>query len=89
MTITHRVISADQLPDGTYEYKTQGDNNSEPDSVYVTFDNVIGKEVLVIPKLGKIQFFLANQRGWLILLIIPIIIYLCYDKRTKTIIQSS
>ena len=79
MTITHRVISADQLPDGTYEYKTQGDNNSEPDSVYVTFDNVIGKEVLVIPKLGKIQFFLANQRGWLILLIIPIIIYLFYE----------
>ena len=79
MTITHRVISADKLPDGTYEYKTQGDNNSEPDSVYVTFDNVIGKEVMVIPKLGKIQFFMANQRGWLILLIIPIIIYLFYE----------
>ena len=79
MTITHRVISADKLPDGTYEYKTQGDNNSEPDSVYVTFDNVIGKEIMVIPKLGKIQFFLANQRGWLVLLIIPIIIYLFYE----------
>ena len=52
MTITHRVIAIDQLPDGTYEYMTQGDNNPEPDSSYVTFDNIIGKEILTIPGLG-------------------------------------
>lgn len=76
MTITHRVIAIDQLPDGTYEYMTQGDNNSEPDSVYVTFDNVIGKEIMTIPKVGYIQFLLANKKGWLFLLLIPIGIYL-------------
>ena len=37
MTITHRVIARDQLPDGTYEYMTQGDNNPEPDGSYVMF----------------------------------------------------
>lgn len=76
MTITHRVIAIEQLPDGTYEYMTQGDNNSEPDSVYVTFDNVIGKEVVTIPKVGYIQFLLASKKGWLFLLLIPIGIYL-------------
>lgn len=76
MTITHRVIAKEQLPDGTYEFMTQGDNNSEPDSVYVTFDNIIGKEIVTIPKVGHLQFLIANQKGWLFLLLIPIGIYL-------------
>lgn len=76
MTITHRVIAREQLPDGTYEYMTQGDNNPEPDSSYVMFDNVIGKEILTIPGLGKVQFLIANKKSWLFLLLIPIAIYL-------------
>lgn len=76
MTITHRVIARDQLPDGTYEYMTQGDNNPEPDGSYVMFNNVIGKEILTIPGLGKIQFLIANKKSWLFLLLIPISIYL-------------
>lgn len=75
MTITHRVIKISKLSDGTYEYMTQGDNNSEPDSLYVKYDNVIGKEILIIPYLGKIQFLIANQKGWLFLLLIPVSIY--------------
>ena len=76
MTITHRVIAIDQLPDGTYEYMTQGDNKPEPDSSYVMFDNVIGKEIITIPGLGKVQFLIANKKSWLFLLLIPITIYL-------------
>lgn len=76
MTITHRVIEVSQLPDGTYEYMTQGDNNKEPDSLYVTFDKVIGKEILIIPQIGRLQFLIANQKGWLIFLLIPVLIYL-------------
>lgn len=76
MTITHRVIGVSQLPDGTYEYMTQGDNNEEPDSLYVTYDNVIGKEIAIIPYLGRLQFLIANQKGWLFLLLIPVSIYL-------------
>ena len=76
MTITHRVVNIDQLPDGTYEYMTQGDNNSEPDSSYVAYDQIIGKEIFIIPQLGKLQFLIATQKGWLFLLLIPIGIYL-------------
>lgn len=79
MTITHRVVEISRLPDGTYEYMTQGDNNSEPDSLYVTFDNVIGKEILIIPFIGKVQLLIANQKGWLFLLLIPISIYLVIE----------
>ena len=76
MTITHRVVAVDKTQDGQYEYMTQGDNNSEPDSLMVTFDQVIGKEIMIIPKLGKLQFLIANSKGWLLLLLIPIGIYL-------------
>ena len=76
MTITHRVVAVDKTQDGKYEYMTQGDNNSEPDSLMVTFDQVIGKEIMIIPKLGKLQFLIANRKGWLLLLLIPIGIYL-------------
>ena len=76
MTITHRVVAIDKTEDGRYEYMTQGDNNSEPDSLFVTYDQVIGKEIMIIPKLGKLQFLIANKRNWLLLLLIPIGIYL-------------
>ena len=75
MTITHRVTEVTRTPDGGYEYRTQGDNNSEPDRLYVSFDQVIGKEIVIIPYLGRIQFLIANQKGWLFLLLIPVSIY--------------
>lgn len=79
MTITHRVIEVAQLPDGQYEYMTQGDNNEEPDSLYIMHDQVIGKKIMIIPKLGKIQFLIANKKGWLFLLLIPVAIYIFMD----------
>jgi signal peptidase len=76
MTITHRVVNIDQLPDGSYEFITQGDNNSEPDAQAVSYNQIIGKEIFIIPYLGKLQFLIASQKGWLFLLLIPIGIYL-------------
>lgn len=79
MTITHRVVAITKAENGNYEYQTQGDNNSEPDGVLVTYDNVIGKEIIIIPKLGKIQFLLANKKSWLLLLLIPVMIFVFKD----------
>ena len=79
MTITHRVVEVYKNDNGNYEYKTQGDNNSEPDSVLVTFDNVIGKKIIIIPALGKLQFLLANKKNWILLLLIPIAIFIFKD----------
>ena len=79
MTITHRVIEVEGNSEGQYTYRTQGDNNSAPDATYVTFDNVIGKEIIIIPSLGKLQFLLANKKGWLFLLLIPIGAYILKD----------
>lgn len=75
MTITHRVIDIEKLPNDSYQFLTQGDNNSEPDSNYIDFDSIIGKEVLIIPYIGHLQFLIANQKGWLFLILIPVAIY--------------
>ena len=79
MTITHRVVAISKADNGSFEYQTQGDNNSEPEGVLVTFDNVIGKEIMIIPKLGRIQFLLANKKGWFVLLLIPILLFVFKD----------
>ena len=32
-----------------------------------------------IPKLGKLQFFLASKKGWLLAIIIPAVVIIVYD----------
>ena len=72
LTITHRVIGIDKQTNGNIRFITQGDNNSEPDANYVEFENIIGKEILIIPGLGNLQFLLSSYKGWIFLLLIPI-----------------
>lgn len=79
MTITHRVIGINKDENGNYEYLTQGDNNEQPDPLYVPYDDVIGVKAIIIPKLGKLQFLIANQKGWLFLLLIPVAIFIFKD----------
>lgn len=79
MTITHRVVGIDKQSDGKIRFITQGDNNSEPDANYVEFEDVIGKEILIIPWLGNLQFLLSSYKGWIFILLIPISIILIKD----------
>lgn len=76
MTVTHRVI--DIIPDenGKPQFKTKGDNNLTPDGAYVYEENILGRVILRIPQFGRIQFFLANQGGWLLVVVVPSVIVL-------------
>lgn len=76
MTVTHRVIDIIKAEDGTIQFKTKGDNNLTPDTAYVTEPNILGRVILRIPQLGRIQFFLANQGGLLLIVVVPSIIVL-------------
>lgn len=77
-TVTHRVIALVETENGI-EYKTQGDNNMSPDATTVQFKNVLGKVILKIPQLGRIQYFLSSSYGWLIIVVIPAIIIIMSD----------
>ena len=70
-TVTHRVIGIEHDDNGKISYQTKGDANLISDSALAPYENVIGKVSYRIPKLGRVQFFLASKLGWLLLLFFP------------------
>lgn len=77
-TITHRVIDIGSDEDGI-TYTTKGDNNLSPDGAPAKYSNVIGKVILRIPQLGRLQTFLASQGGWFIAIVIPALLIIIND----------
>ena len=80
ISVTHRII--DKYYDessGSYSYRTQGDNNNVADSALVPNNNILGKVILKIPKLGYLQDILSSKGGLIIVVIIPCLVILSYD----------
>lgn len=80
ISITHRIIDIyyDEAL-GTYSYRTKGDANNVADSSLVPNENVLGKVILKIPKLGYIQNILASKGGLIFIVLIPCLTILSYD----------
>lgn len=72
--ITHRIVKKDGN-----NFVVKGDNNQNEDNDKVSPDNIIGKVILIIPSLGKLQFFLASKKGFVLAIIIPALIIITYD----------
>jgi len=51
-TIMHRVIEIQETETGGKLFITKGDANDQPDSEPVMPENVVGKTVMTIPKIG-------------------------------------
>lgn len=78
MTITHRVIEVGSDENGV-TYTTKGDNNLSPDSAPAKYENVIGKVIIRVPQLGRLQSFLASKGGWLIAIVVPALFIIVGD----------
>ncbi len=78
-TITHRVIGITKDDNGDVCYQTKGDFNNVSDQACAKFHNVIGKVILKIPQLGRVQFFLASRFGWILCILIPAVIIISKD----------
>jgi len=52
ITIMHRVIEIQETEDGGKLFITKGDDNDKPDLEPVMPENVVGKTVMTIPKIG-------------------------------------
>ena len=66
-TITHRIVGKEQAATGEYVYYTKGDNNYSEDAGIVRDEDIYGKVVLKIPKIGFLQHFLAKPKGFLVI----------------------
>ena len=78
MIITHRVYDI-KKENGEYYYYTKGDNNISPDLVPASYSNVLGKVLIRIPQLGRLQAFLSTKAGWLIVVVIPALFVIISD----------
>lgn len=76
--VTHRVI---EIKDTEYGKAliTKGDNNKIADEAPVYEDQILGKMLFKIPKLGKLQIFLGYKGGWLFVILIPALGVMVYD----------
>lgn len=76
--VTHRVVEKFNTNTGV-SFRTKGDANQVVDNEIVMGERVIGTVRLVIPFLGRIQFFLASKGGWFIAILIPALGIIVYD----------
>lgn len=79
MTITHRIVGIQKAQNKTYLFRTKGDANNVEDPALVQSNNIFGKVILKIPKLGYLKQALSNYVGILFFIIVPSLTIMVYD----------
>ena len=79
LTVTHRIVGKKLDVDGNYIYRTKGDNSSLEDTALVNLNNIYGKVVLRLPKIGYIQGFVSTPLGFVLSIVIPVLMVVCYE----------
>ncbi len=77
--ITHRIIGTDINENGEKVYIFKGDANYSSDTLTVSKDQIYGKVIMKIPKIGYVQYFLSNAYGWIIAIVVPCVGIITYD----------
>ena len=80
--ITHRVIKI-ELIDNNLIYTTKGDSNEVTDIEKIEYNQIEGKYVGKIPKIGKLLTLLKNKLVFSIILILLIISYILQRKNIQ------
>ncbi len=75
---THRIVEIYDA-NGYLIFATKGDNNKTVDTLTVHEAEVVGKYSFRIPGLGKVFDYLQTSTGFLIVVVIPVIIFLIYQ----------
>ena len=73
--VTHRIIGINE--DGSF--RTKGDANNTEDRIPVQHDQIIGKFMFRIPKLGDVAMFAQTPFGMLIFIGLPLVAYIVLD----------
>ena len=78
--ITHRIIKKNYDKEtNAYTFQTKGDNKNVADSALVNSNNIYGKVIIKIPKLGYLQEFLTTDGGWIMVILLPCLVVISYD----------
>ncbi|MFR6513687.1 MAG: signal peptidase I [Ruminococcus sp.] len=76
---THRIQKIDEV-NGIRSYTTIGDNNNGVADQHVISDgDIVGKYVGHISNLGKVMSFLSSSMGFLIVIVLPMLLFFIYQ----------
>jgi len=76
--ITHRILEKNEL-NGKYSFVMKGDYNVSQDPLTVSEEQVYGKVIMRIPKIGIIQELLSSYVGWIFIVILPVGLIISID----------
>ncbi len=78
VTVTHRIYQTLQK-NGTVFYKLKGDANKSPDDSLVTNKDIVGKQVAMIPVVGRFSAFLKTVEGFLLFIVLPAVVLVGFE----------
>ena len=67
--VTHRIVDIEIDEEGTYRFRTKGDENNTADSKLVHYKNILGTPVITIPYIGYIAYNIQQPPGIYITLV--------------------
>lgn len=75
---THRIVSINEV-NGMNSYTTKGDNNDLADQHVIADGDIVGKYAFKIPYLGKVMDVLSSTWGFLIIIVLPMLLFFIYQ----------
>ena len=75
---THRILSI-QEENGIRSFATKGDNNEIADTRMITEGDIVGLFQFRLPGLGKIVDFLSSSTGFLLVIVLPLLLFFVYQ----------
>lgn len=77
-TISHR-INKTEIKKGTMFFQTKGDANNSADIDLVLEGSVIGREVFLLPSVGRISAFIKTVPGFILILGLPTLLFIGFE----------
>ncbi|MDD5833110.1 MAG: signal peptidase I [Clostridiales bacterium] len=75
---THRI--AEIIDNNSFRsYVTKGDNNQIEDQHIISDGDIVGKYVAKLPKVGRVMDFLNSSIGFLVVIVLPMLIFFIYQ----------
>lgn len=78
-TVTHKIRSLTTDGNGNPGFITYGTTTDTDDEIIVTYDYVLGKYQMSIPKVGKFFQFLKTTPGYIVCILIPFLILILIE----------
>lgn len=75
---THRIDTIQETM-GVRSYVTKGDNNVIADTHVISDGDIVGQYVFKLPKFGYVMNFLSSSTGFLVVIILPLLVFFIYQ----------